>query len=85
MPFVPKDTERQQPLALEYQTNAGNLATANLQEDPNRRGRSGSKWGVKEVNAVRAIPLIDLDPFRIVPEMYFPTDDNEGKSTDQWP
>ncbi|KAE8153116.1 hypothetical protein BDV25DRAFT_149992 [Aspergillus avenaceus] len=77
MPFVPTSAELQHPLAQEYQNNAGDLATAGLQEDASRRGRSGSKWGIEEVNAVRAVPLVHLDPTRIIPESYFPGDDNE--------
>ncbi|PYI09187.1 hypothetical protein BO78DRAFT_405151 [Aspergillus sclerotiicarbonarius CBS 121057] len=80
VPFSPTAAERQQPLAVEYRRNAGYLATANLQDDPNRRGRSGSKWGVKEVNAVRAVPLLDLEPKRIIPARYFPEDGNEDFS-----
>jgi hypothetical protein len=79
VPFIPTAAERQHPLAQEFQNNAGNLATANLQEDPDRRGRSGSKWGIKEVNAARAVPLVGLDLNRIIPEKYFPGGDNEGK------
>lgn len=76
LPFTPTEAERQHPLAQQYLKDAGHLATASLQPDPNARGPPGSKCGVKEVNAVRAIPLIDLDPKRIVPEQYFPGDGN---------
>ena len=77
LPFVPADTERRHPLAQKYVENAGCLATANLSDTA--RGASGSAWTVKETNAVRAIPLIDLDPRRIVPDIYFPRDDHKGK------
>ncbi|KAK1147614.1 hypothetical protein N8T08_000956 [Aspergillus melleus] len=56
---------------------AGHLATANIKEDPQRRGLSGSQWGANETNAVRAIPLIGLSPDRIIPKKWFPSDDNE--------
>ncbi|KAK2813303.1 hypothetical protein FQN50_000618 [Emmonsiellopsis sp. PD_5] len=84
-PFTPTDEERQHPLAQEYLKSAGDLATANLQ--PTRaigarattgHGASGSTWGKREVNAVRAIPLIELDPRRIVPARFFPDDNNDA-------
>ncbi|KAE8396501.1 hypothetical protein BDV23DRAFT_177497 [Aspergillus alliaceus] len=68
VPLIPTEAERKHSLAQQYLKSAGYLATANLQRD---RGRD-----VQEVNAVRAIPLIDLDPKRIIPERYFPRDGN---------
>ncbi|KAB8232294.1 uncharacterized protein BDW43DRAFT_320232 [Aspergillus alliaceus] len=68
VPLIPKEAERKHSLAQQYLKSARYLATANLQRD---RGRD-----VQEVNAVRAIPLIDLDPKRIIPERYFPRDGN---------
>ncbi|PGH13513.1 hypothetical protein AJ79_03644 [Helicocarpus griseus UAMH5409] len=79
MPLILTETERQHVLAQEYLSNITSLTTAGLQSDPSTHGSSGSKWGVKEVNAVRAVPLVDLDPKRIVPEKYFPGDNNPGK------
>jgi hypothetical protein len=43
-----------------------------------KRGSSSSNWGDEEVHAVRAIPLIDLDPKRIIPEEFFQRN-NDGK------
>ncbi|KAB8266643.1 hypothetical protein BDV30DRAFT_245054 [Aspergillus minisclerotigenes] len=77
LPFVPTDAEQQHPLTREYLSSAGNLATANLQSHRSNQGQSGSNWCIKEVNTVRAIPITDVDPKRIVPEKHFPKGDDQ--------
>ncbi|TPR02413.1 glutamate decarboxylase [Aspergillus niger] len=81
-PFTPTDAERQQPLAQEYIKSAGHISDLQYyyhHDEPSsskkRHGRSGSEWDVNEANAVRAIPLLDLPPTRIVPARFFPGDD----------
>ncbi|PYI01683.1 hypothetical protein BO78DRAFT_423297 [Aspergillus sclerotiicarbonarius CBS 121057] len=78
LPFIPTDAEQQQPLAQEYLNNAGNLATATLQARRANKGQSGSTWGTDEVHAVRAIPIINVEPKRIVPERHFPRSDDQN-------
>ncbi|KAI3035407.1 hypothetical protein CBS147353_131 [Aspergillus niger] len=84
-PFTPTDAERQQPLAQEYIKSAGHISDLQYyyhHDEPSsskkRHGRSGSEWDVNEANAVRAIPLLDLPPTRIVPARFFPGDDQPG-------
>ena len=77
-PFNPTDAERQQPLAQEYIKSAGHISDLQYyyhHDEPSSskkpHGRSGSEWDVNEANAVRAIPLLDLPPTRIVPARSF--------------
>jgi hypothetical protein len=77
LPFIPTDAEQQTLLAQKYIKNAGNLATANLQAPEKKHGQSGSNWTITEANAVRGVPILDVDPTRIVPQKYFPGRDNE--------
>ncbi|PLB52053.1 hypothetical protein P170DRAFT_377518 [Aspergillus steynii IBT 23096] len=75
--FIPTDAEQQHPLAREYICSAATVATPDPQSTQNSHGQSGSNWGIEEVNAVRAIPIVNVDPKRIVPEEYFPRSDNQ--------
>ncbi|GCB22955.1 hypothetical protein AAWM_05840 [Aspergillus awamori] len=82
-PFTPTDAERQEPQAQQYIQTAGHIndlqvhqQTRTTTSTPSSHGTSGSNWDIKEVNAVRAIPLLNLPPRRIVPAKSFPGNDH---------
>ncbi|KAL3264250.1 hypothetical protein ABHI18_000994 [Aspergillus niger] len=82
-PFTPTDAERQEPQAQQYIQTAGHIndlqvhqQTRTTTSTPSSHGTSGSNWDIKEVNAVRAIPLLNLPPRRIVPAKFFPGNDH---------
>ncbi|KAK1141309.1 hypothetical protein N8T08_009216 [Aspergillus melleus] len=75
--FTPTQAEKQLPLVQQYIAQAKSPTNCDLREDPNRRGRSGSQWTLEEVQAVRAVPLLHSDVTRIVPELYFPEDNDD--------
>ncbi|RDH38339.1 hypothetical protein BDQ94DRAFT_165492 [Aspergillus welwitschiae] len=78
-PFTQTDAERQEPRVQQYIQTAGHIndlqvhqQTRTTTSTPSSHGTSGSNWDIKEVNAVRAIPLLNLPPRRIVPAKFFP-------------
>ncbi|PLN79012.1 hypothetical protein BDW42DRAFT_187030 [Aspergillus taichungensis] len=71
-------SEPQDSLAQEYQREATLLKNLKLPQKPSGHGSSGSDWSKVEVNAVRAVPLLNQNPSRIIPEHYFPNGGDQG-------
>lgn len=80
VPFTPTAAEREQSIARDYLSSIGKLPDArSLHGSGNPpNGPPGSAWSKKQANAVRAIPIIDLDAARVVPREYFPSLDDQG-------